>query len=76
VCPVGLAHHAQAFVLGAPQAGQVAVTAHQQPTPGARIGNKKPIQKNPKNPTKNVFLVYFLFFMEIIQTFLFETDFL
>jgi hypothetical protein len=67
VRPVGFAHHAQAFVLGAPLAGQVAVTAHQQPTPGARVGNKKPTQKtypkNPKKPTKNVFFVGFLKFL-------------
>jgi hypothetical protein len=44
---------------------------------------KKPTQKNPKNPpkkpTKNVFFWVFLnfsFFMKIIQTFLFQTDFL
>ncbi len=53
-----------------------------------RVGIKKPTQKNPpkkpkkthlKKPTKNgvfwVFLI-FLFFMKIIQTFLFQTDFL
>jgi hypothetical protein len=53
-----------------------------------RVGIKKPTQKNPpkktqknhlKKPTKNgyfgVFL-NFLFFMKIIQTFLFQTDFL
>ncbi len=49
---------------------------------------KKPTQKKPpkktylKKPTINVFLFFwgflkfFLFFMKIIQTFLFETDFL
>ncbi len=40
---------------------------------------KKPTQKNPpKNPLKMSFGVFltFLFFMKIIQTFLFETDFL
>jgi hypothetical protein len=54
-----------------------------------RVGNKKPTQKNPpkkthpkkpnkKNPQKmfTFGLLNFLFFMKIIQTFLFETDFL
>jgi hypothetical protein len=54
----------------------------------ARVGIKKPTQKNPpkkapkkppKKPTKNgIFWVFlnFYFFMKIIQTFLFQTDFL
>jgi hypothetical protein len=48
-----------------------------------RVGNKKPIQKNPPKKTqknhKNGFFGFFkikIFFMKIIQTFLFETDFL
>ncbi len=53
-----------------------------------RVGIEKPTQKNPlkkthlKKPTKNVFFwvfwvfFNFLFFMKIIQTFLFQTDFL
>jgi hypothetical protein len=46
------------------------------------LAMKKPTQKNPKKthkkPIKNGFLWFFLFliFMKIIQTFLFETDFL
>jgi len=59
--------------------------------PDVRVGIKKPTQKNPpkkppknhlKKPTKNGFLRFFwvflnfLFFMKIIQTFLFQTDFL
>jgi hypothetical protein len=58
---------------------------------GTRVGIKKPTQKTHskkpkktqknhlKNPQKNVFFeffVNFLFFMKIIQTFLFQTDFL
>jgi hypothetical protein len=45
-----------------------------------RVGNKKPTKKNHlKNPLKRGLFVFFLiliFFMKIIQTFLFETDFL
>jgi hypothetical protein len=53
-----------------------------------RVGNKKPTQKIPKKTTQKThkkcfffggFLGFFLnfkFFMKIIQTFLFETDFL
>jgi hypothetical protein len=39
---------------------------------------KKNQKKTPKKPLKMGFLVffYFYFFMKIIQTFLFETDFL
>jgi hypothetical protein len=47
-----------------------------------RVGNKKPTKKTQKThlkkPTKNVFFgfgVFKNFFMKIIQTFLFETDF-
>ncbi len=55
-------------------------------TPWRRVGNKKPTQKNKKNhlkPHKKFFFFFFFgflkfltFFMKIIQTFLFETDFL
>jgi hypothetical protein len=50
-----------------------------------RVGNKKPTQKNPqkttyKNPLKMFFILFcflnFIFFMKIIQTFLFGTYFL
>jgi hypothetical protein len=53
-----------------------------------RVGIKKPTQKNPpkktqkthiKKPTKNVFFLgflNFLFFMKIIQTFLFQKFFM
>jgi hypothetical protein len=59
--------------------------------PETRVGIEKPTQKKPpkktqkkppKKTTKNVFLWVFwvflnnLFFMKIIQTFLFQTDFL
>ncbi len=52
--------------------------------PGLAIKNppKKKPKKPPKNPLKMFFWVFFgvflnfLFFMNIIQTFLFETDFL
>jgi hypothetical protein len=48
-------------------------------TDDPRVGIKKPTQKNHlKNPLKMGFLVFFfnfLFFMKIIQTFLFQTDF-
>jgi hypothetical protein len=44
--------------------------------PPKKPHTKKP-QKPPKNPTKKLlFLFFFEFFMKIIQTFLFETDFL
>jgi hypothetical protein len=58
-----------------------AVTApSRDASPQTRVGNKKPTQKKPtlKNSLK-MFFIYFLnfkFFMKIIQTFLFETDFL
>jgi hypothetical protein len=56
-------------------------------TPATMVGIKKPTQKTPpkktqkptlKKPTKNGFwgFLNFLFFMKIIQTFLFQTDFL
>jgi hypothetical protein len=51
--------------------------------PASRVGIKKPTQKTHlKKPTKNVFFgvflgcFKFLIFMNIIQTFLFQTDFL
>jgi hypothetical protein len=50
--------------------------------PTGRVGNKKPNKKKHlKKPTKNFFsgflgFLNFLFFMKVIQTFLFETDFL
>jgi hypothetical protein len=49
-----------------------------------RVGNQKPTQKNPKkppkNPLKNLFGVFFgffkslIFFLKIIQTFLFTKN--
>jgi hypothetical protein len=48
------------------------------PKKTTKNGNKKPTQKtHPKKPVKMFFLgfLYFLFFMKIKQTFLFETDF-
>jgi hypothetical protein len=48
--------------------------------PPKKTHPKKPQKTHLKKPTKNVFFVWvflnFLFFMKIIQTFLFQTDFL
>jgi hypothetical protein len=47
--------------------------------PTKKTHPKKATQRKPKNPHKNplkCFYFYFLFFMKIIQTFLFEIDFL
>jgi hypothetical protein len=50
--------------------------------PTQKTHPKKPKKTHLKNPTKNVFFwvflgfLNFLFFMKIIQTFLFQTDFL
>jgi hypothetical protein len=69
-------------VAGLAEAGRVIEVAGRDALPDGGVGNKKPTQKNPpKKPTENAFFVFlgflnFLFFMKVIQTFLFETIFL